>query len=72
MNLDNYPIPYLIIECAGEYPPQDYEEYIVSVKYVNPNNSDKSLSCKNVIMKKEKSLDFYESKRYTWRKNYEK
>lgn len=70
MNLDNYPIPYLIIECAGEYPPQDYEEYIVSVKYVNPNNSDKSLSCKNVIMKKEKSLDFYEPTRYTRRFNY--
>lgn len=58
MNLDNYPIPYLIIECAGEYPPQDYEEYIVSVKYVNPNNSDKSLSCKKCNNEKRKKFRF--------------
>ena len=70
MNLDNYPMPYLIIECAGEYPPQDYEEHIVSVKYVDPNNSDKSFTCKNTIMRKEKSLDFYEPTRYTQRFNY--
>ena len=70
MNLDNYPMPYLIIEYVGEYPPQDYEEHIVSVKYVDPNNSDKSFTCKNTIMRKEKSLDFYEPTRYTRRFNY--
>lgn len=52
MDLNDYPVPYLVIEYDGDFPPQDYEEHIVSGRFVDPNNLDRSFYFENAIMQK--------------------
>jgi hypothetical protein len=46
----NIGIPYLIINCQEEYPPQLNENITVSLEYINPNNPEQNFTCSDATL----------------------